>query len=923
MAAGSLRVTSSRFLTLAFLCLAISTDSAEPPAKVRLIPPVAGVVHNARQINALSTTVVNFTELSHKKPPAGGEVRALVTVEVGEDPLEPISQISPGPPEAPSAVQTPSPSPTSNFMGLDDIPMVDSLYIIIPPDVGGAVGPTRVMDGHNNNYRVIDKATGAVISTVGTATFWAPSGETDLNGLTDPRTLYDPYNNCWIAVMQTISTNNFLVGVSQTSDPAGNWFLYRFNSGNTPIDFPNVGFNKNWIAISINQFTKAGLFSNGLVLAVNYPQALAGTGTGTLFSLAHNSGFCVSPAATYSATEDTLFAITHLASSGATYTIDWITGTAAAPVYHVGGSTLTRPGGGWAQPGGQLLPQSAPNSGTASCSPPCPIETQDAQIRSAPSFRGGFLYYAQTIGLPSTGLTHTAVQWTKINANSSGAFVDGGRIEDPTANSTNGGKWYSYTHIAVNSLGDFIVGYSQFSSAQHPSAGYSMHLAGDAAGTLRDPFIYKAGEDYYHKDFGSTRNRWGDFSTAQVDPTDDRTLWVLQEYAKARVNTNDGTTGANGSRWSNWWASVNPSPPFIITASAGANGAISPSGAVSVVPGASQGFTITPNACFSVADVLVDGSSVGPVTTFTFPAVSANHTISATFALQTFAVTATAGTGGTIAPSGPVSVNCGSNQSFTITASPCQHIVDVLVDGSSVGAVTTFNFTNVTAPHTIAASFAPDLSASIGNVTQYEGNSGTTAFDFPVRLSGPCATASVAVGWKSVDGTALVSDSDYAPDSTFFTFPPGATTGTVTVQVSGDLTPEGNETFHVQLFPSSAAVAAGAGDGVGTILNDDGITGVDETSSIRELSFAVRSGNPSSDAVSFRLGIPGSTSATLSVYDVTGRMVARVYQGGIGAGYHDLTWNAKSGAAPAGSGVYFVRLTAAGKTLVRRFVLLR
>src|SRR5207237_6453245 len=142
---------------------------------------------------------------------------------------------------------------------------------------------------------------------------------------------------------------------------------------------------------------------------------------------------------------------------------------------------------------------------------------------------------------------------------------------------TNGGEWYSYTHIAVNSAGDFLVGYTQFSSAQHPSAGYSYHDHTDAAGTTRDPLVYKAGEDYYHKTFGAAtgRNRWGDFSTCQVDPSDDQSLWTLQEYGKTRTSTDDGSTGANGSKWSNYWAQLKL---FTITASAGANGTISPLG---------------------------------------------------------------------------------------------------------------------------------------------------------------------------------------------------------------------------------------------------------------------------------------------------------------------------------------------------------
>jgi len=68
-------------------------------------------------------------------------------------------------------------------------------------------------------------------------------------------------------------------------------------------------------------------------------------------------------------------------------------------------------------------------------------------------------------------------------------------------------------------------------------------------------------------------------------------------------------------------------------------------------------------------------------------------------------ITATAGTGGTISPSGPVLVNEGASRSFTITPNSGYLIADVLVDTVSVGAVSTYNFNNVVANHTIAASF--------------------------------------------------------------------------------------------------------------------------------------------------------------------------------------------------------------------------
>jgi hypothetical protein len=74
-------------------------------------------------------------------------------------------------------------------------------------------------------------------------------------------------------------------------------------------------------------------------------------------------------------------------------------------------------------------------------------------------------------------------------------------------------------------------------------------------------------------------------------------------------------------------------PTFVITATAGSNGSISPSGQVSVTQGADQTFTVTPNSGYRVADVQVDAASIGAVTSHTFSGVSANHTINADFSL--------------------------------------------------------------------------------------------------------------------------------------------------------------------------------------------------------------------------------------------------------------------------------------------------
>ena len=70
---------------------------------------------------------------------------------------------------------------------------------------------------------------------------------------------------------------------------------------------------------------------------------------------------------------------------------------------------------------------------------------------------------------------------------------------------------------------------------------------------------------------------------------------------------------------------------YTITATAGKGGSITPNGDVSVKEGASQTFAITADNGYEIADVLVDGNSVGAVETYTFDEVKANHTITVSF----------------------------------------------------------------------------------------------------------------------------------------------------------------------------------------------------------------------------------------------------------------------------------------------------
>ena len=113
-----------------------------------------------------------------------------------------------------------------------------------------------------------------------------------------------------------------------------------------------------------------------------------------------------------------------------------------------------------------------------------------------------------------------------------------------------------------------------------------------------------------------------------------------------------------------------------------------------------------------------------------------------------------------------------------------------------------------------------DTTLTINDLSDAEGNTGTKSFNFTVALS-HATIAPVSVSYSTADGTATAGSDYTAVNNVTLNIPAGSTTGTAAVQVIGDNTFEGNETFFVNISNASSGATIGDAQGQGTITNDE------------------------------------------------------------------------------------------------------
>ncbi|CAG0937549.1 hypothetical protein TFLX_06487 [Thermoflexales bacterium] len=185
--------------------------------------------------------------------------------------------------------------------------------------------------------------------------------------------------------------------------------------------------------------------------------------------------------------------------------------------------------------------------------------------------------------------------------------------------------------------------------------------------------------------------------------------------------------------------------------------------------------------------------------TATFSSPLQTGDASAGFQVTAYVITPTASAGGSITPSTPQIVDAGADRVFTITPNYGYHILDVAIDGTSIGAVNVYTFTNVMADHTISATF--DLTeytmmtgvVGQGQVTRTP-DQATYLFGSVVTL-----TAVPQAGWYfgqwtgaasgTLTQTTVLMDANKVVTATFFNVPQTYYTLTLSLIGSGLITP--------------------------------------------------------------------------------------------------------------------------------------
>jgi uncharacterized protein (TIGR03437 family) len=459
---------------------------------------------------------------------------------------------------SPAALTAAAPPSFAGFLGLSDN------FTVIPPDTQGAVGPNHVVTMLNTQVLIQSRSGVAQANfPITLNTFWSPLGQ--FTDTFDPRIFYDSAGARWIAsaaVNGDTASSALLIATTQTADPTGTWNYYKITVGaaNQWGDFPELGFNANWVVVSMNMFQINGSYINTNLYVFSKADLYSSTGAGTHSVFSDDRGE-FAPVRDYDNSHpNTLYLVqqspTDFSSSPNTgeIRVSKLSGTVGAETFTGGNGGTAIINDPWSDTGGNS--DFGPQLGATA-----KIDTGDSRLANC-IMRAGTIWCAHTVFLPYPRPTRAAAQWFQLDPTANPpAILQRGRIDD-----SSGTFFYAYPTIAVNKNNDALIGYTRFSANSYPTAAFAWRSTADPPGLLQPEVVVKAGESTYVAAGSRTgSNRWGDYSATVVDPVNDLAFWTLQEYAATPPATRNGA-------FATWWAQVNapsvgPVCSFTVTAS--------------------------------------------------------------------------------------------------------------------------------------------------------------------------------------------------------------------------------------------------------------------------------------------------------------------------------------------------------------------
>jgi hypothetical protein len=434
----------------------------------------------------------------------------------------------------------PMPSPSLSFEGISSNDNAATYgFRIIPPDTNGDVGLNHYVQAVNSLVRIFDKQgnpltppfkLSSLFSSLGTLCSQRDDG--------DPIVLYDPLADRWILSQFCIAFPPFrqMIAVSKSSDPTGSYFVYEFVMPNIKLnDYPKFGVWSDAIYMSTDQFLGSSYAGSG-VFAFDKIKLYLGSADANYiyFDLASPTtirlgnllpadldGLNSPPTGMpgifvgYTATEygDSIDAI-RLFEFRADFnnpSNSTFTERAESPI-----------------PVAPFDPTSP--DGRADIRQPPPGEALDSQsdrlmYRVAYRNFGGYdsLVLNQTVRISAVGEIYRAgVRVYELRRNLPNSTF---QVHfQATVGEIENSRWMA--SVAQDHQGNIAVGYSFASEQKKPSILYTGRLASDPPGTFRTENVLVNGTGVQTA-FGF---RWGDYSQMSIDPSDDCSFWLTNEY---------------------------------------------------------------------------------------------------------------------------------------------------------------------------------------------------------------------------------------------------------------------------------------------------------------------------------------------------------------------------------------------------------